>query len=109
MKRHLVASIALTLLLGACAGDPPVYGSAVAVATRMGCDDLSTSSAQKVAEVGSCRLHGEQVRIFMFDDLAQRDEWLSFGGKFSEDLVTGTTWAVDPPPGMTAEVEEALL
>ena len=109
MKVAVASLIATVSLLGACGDRAPTFTSAADIADAIGCTGLDTSAAERVDEAGTCEMDGERVAIFMFEDVEQRDEWMPFGERFSNDLIVGPDWAVDPPEGMSREVEEALL
>lgn len=109
VRLTVVALLAMAMLAAGCDEDAPVFDSAAEMADALGCTDLETDEAKFVKEAGTCDLDGQRVSLFIFTDAEQRDEWLNFGERFSRDLITGPTWAVDPPEGKAEEVQEALL
>jgi hypothetical protein len=109
MRSKLIGVLFAASMLVACGEDAPVFDSAGQMADQLGCTDLEITEAERVKEAAVCELDGERVSLFVFEDTAQRDEWLQFGEQFSKDLITGPTWAVDPPEGKAPEVQEALL
>lgn len=109
MKVVFAAVLAMAVLAAGCSEDAPVFKSAAEIADEIGCRGLELTEGERVKESGICELDGERVSLFVFQDAKQRDDWLSFGEQFSKDLITGPTWAVDPPEGKASEVQEALL
>lgn len=109
MRAKLAGALFAASMLVSCADDAPVFDTAGQMADRLGCTNLETSEAERVKEAAVCELDGERVSLFIFEDAKQRDQWLQFGDRFSKDLITGPTWAVDPPEGKASEVQEALL
>lgn len=109
MKVAVFTVLAMVALLAGCGEDAPVFTSVTEMADAIGCTGLELTEAERVKEAGVCELDGQRVSLFIFQDTKQRDDWLSFGEQFSKDLITGPTWAVDPPEGKAAEFQEALL
>ena len=109
MRSIVIGLLVAASMLVACGEDAPVFDSAGQMADAIECTGLELTEAERVKEAGVCELDGERVSLFVFEDAAQRDEWLQFGEQFSKDLITGPTWAVDPPEGKASEVQEALL
>lgn len=110
MKRTIVAGlIIVSVLTASCADSLPSFSSAREMADALGCADLESRKAQRVEESAVCEFNGERVAIFSFRDEEQRDEWMKFGARFSDDLIVGPDWALDPPEGAAEEIREALL
>lgn len=108
MRKLVTALLIFSAVAAGCADDPPRFGSAREVADVIGCTDLETRRAERVEETGVCDIDEGRVTIFTFRDEKQRDDWLRFGARFSEDLIIGPDWALDPPADRAQEIREAL-
>jgi hypothetical protein len=108
MKKVIVVLSMVGLLSVACGEDARSFGSVGEMVGAIGCTGVDTTSAEHVKEAGVCRLDGQRLSLFVFENARQRDEWLHFGRRFSSDLITGPTWAVDPPEGKADELQRVL-
>lgn len=108
MRSKLMGLLLVASMLVACGDDTPVFDTAGQLADRLGCTELETGEAERVKQAAVCEFDGERVSLFVFENTKQRDEWLRFGDRFSKDLITGPTWAVDPPEGKIEAIRAAL-
>jgi hypothetical protein len=119
MTRAVPLLVAL-LLLSSCSDDPDPrsYDSVADMGETLedagiGCGDLvnveppegEDANQRLPEEAGSC---GE-VQLFLFEDEAARDKWLTLGTSFSGNVVSGPNWTVIAPDETTAdEIADAL-
>lgn len=94
----------MVALLGACDAGAESYKDAEAVVEAMEdegieCDDLETTteftneSDSLVTERGFCMVDDERVVVSMFENAADRDDWVAVG-KFFGEVAVGENWVV---------------
>lgn len=114
MRSTLVLAVCWTVLASACSkGTLPAFGSAQEVTQALSeqgivCAGLQVSKANLLRESARCEVGDARTSIFIFETSDQRDEWLSFGNRYSNDLIIGPNWAIDPPGGQKDRLEDAL-
>ena len=107
-----VLGLSLLLIFGACQGGPENFENAQAVADAMEdegieCEGLETTTEfsdnedSLVTERGLCRVDDSTVIISMFENSADRDDWVAVGKLFDE-VAVGDNWAV------SAESEDVI-
>lgn len=94
--------IVLALVFGACSDDAESYDDVEAVVEAMEdegieCENLETTTEfgseadSLVTERGLCLVGDERVVISMFDDAADRDDWVAVGKSFGT-IAVGPNW-----------------
>ena len=100
----MLALLAVTVLASGCDGGDGTYEDAEAVVEAMEdagieCEDLETTtefgpeSDADVVERGFCVVGSDRVVISMFDDAAERDEWV-VDGELEGKVAVGDHWVV---------------
>ncbi len=95
---------AVIALLGACDASAESYEDVEAVVEAMEdegieCEDLQTTtefgneSDSLVTERGLCMVDDERVVVSMFENAADRDDWVAVGKLFGE-VAVGENWVV---------------
>lgn len=99
MKRLALLLVCLSLLTGACSSGAPSFETADAVVTHLGEQDVPCTDAEELPSASlvkdslRCTMDGAPVEIYVFEDAADRDDWLKVGSGF-DGVVTGPTWAI---------------
>lgn len=96
--------VALLVAFGACSDEPESYEDVEAVVEAMEeegieCEDLETTTEfgpeadSLVAERGFCVVDDDRVVVSMFENAADRDDWVAVG-KLLGEVAVGENWVV---------------
>lgn len=111
MKRLAVLLLGLAVFMSACSSGSPSFETAAAAVDHLQEEGLPCTAPEELPEASlikdslRCTADGSPLEIYVFDNEADRDDWLKVGSGL-DGVVTGPTWAIVAGE-KSAEVEEA--